>query len=238
VLVVFVVAAIFLTVFAWAWAVRRPVVAGEVTTATPVPAERPPLVYAAIGASDVVGVGADDPSSESWVNQVYSRMPAGTRFLRLGRSGITLAEANDLEIPQVVAARPDIVTMWNCVNDVRRVQLADYIKELKSALNRLTKETNAHVVVLNVPDLSILLPANAPERTLVRGGVHQWNLAIAATAAHYGDRVTVVDLFPASDEVLDHPEYISPDNFHPSSAGYRRLAELVWQTIEDKGLAK
>jgi lysophospholipase L1-like esterase len=57
-------------------------------------------------------------------------------------------------------------------------------------------------------------------------------------AASYGGRVTIVDIFPISNEVLDHPEYISADNFHPSSAGYRRLAEVVWEAIEQKGLLR
>ena len=202
-------------------------------------AEPRPLVYAAIGASDVVGVGATDPSTESWVNALHSMMPSGTRFVRLGRGGITLREANMVEVPQAVAARPDIVTLWNCVNDaLRGVPLADYIKDLRSALNMLTKGTDATIVVLNVPDISSLMTGNvdSQQATMIRGGIQQWNKAIAETAAEYGDRVRVVDLFSASDEIAEHPEYISPDNFHPSTTGYHRLAEVVWQTIEREQL--
>lgn len=199
----------------------------------------PPLVYAAIGASDVVGVGATDPSAESWVNALHSMMPSGTRFVRLGRGGITLREANMVEVPQTVAARPDIVTLWNCVNDaICGVPLADYVKDLRTALNMLTKGTDATVVVLNVPDISSLMAGNLDSRKedLIRGGIQQWNKAIAETAAEYGGRVRVVDLFAVSDEIAEHPEYISPDNFHPSTTGYRRLAEVVWQTIERERL--
>ena len=225
----FVVVVIFVTVFVWSWAVRRPVTP-EATDSTPAP-----LVYAAIGASDVVGVGATDPSAESWVNALHRMMPPDTRFVRLGRGGITLREANQLEVPQAAAAHPDIVTLWNCVNDaIGGVPLADYVKDLRSALHKLTRNTDAAIVVLNVPDISTLMAQNldSQQEAMIRGGIQQWNTAIAATAAEYGGRVIVVDLFGVSDEITEHPEYISPDNFHPSTTGYRRLAEIVWQTIE------
>ena len=233
-LVGFVVFVIILTVVVWSWAVRRPVTS-EVTNPGMATVEPQPLVYAAIGASDVVGVGATDPSAESWVNALHGMMPPDTRFVRLGRGGITLREANMVEMPGAVAAQPDIVTLWNCVNDaLRGVPLADYVKDLRTALDMLTKGTDATVVVLNVPDISSLMPGNMDRQqvTMIRGGIQQWNKAIAETAAEYGDRVRVVDLFAVRDEIAEHPEYISPDNFHPSTTGYRRLAEVVWQTIE------
>lgn len=227
---------VLLTIFVWSWAVRRPVTTDP---ANPGAASNRPLVYAAIGASDVVGVGATDPSGESWVNALHSMMPEGTQFVRLGRGGITLREANTLEVPQAVAAQPDIVTLWNCVNDaLRGVPLSDYVKDLRAALNALTKGTDANVVVLNVPDISTLMASSfdSQQEAMVRGGIQQWNKAIAETAAEYGGRVRVVDLFAISDEIVEHPEYISPDNFHPSTTGYRRLAGVVWQTIERERL--
>jgi len=232
---------IVLSIFVWAWAVRRPAPASE--AAAPPQAtttEARPFTYAAIGASDVVGVGAADPSAESWVNVLHSYMPQGTRFLRLGRSGITLREANEVEVPEAVAVKPDLVTLWNAVNDATQgVPLNTYRDELEKALTRLTEETPAQVILLNVPDVTVLM-SGVPEeqRALVRGGIVQWNKAIDEVALRYSERVTVVDLFPVSAEVLDHPEYISPDNFHPSTSGYERLALIVWQIIERDSLLR
>lgn len=238
-----VIAIIVLTIFVWRWAVRTPVpvtldeVAADGGEQEQVQ-EQKPFVYAAIGASDVVGVGARNPTSESWVELLAHYLPANTRLVKLGRNGITLNEANKLEVPQAVAAQPDLVTMWNCVNDATRgIPLALYTRDLRSALDRLTQDTDAHVVVLNVPDLSLLLPSSdTARRELIRGGIRQWNAAMSQTAEAYGDRVTLVDLFPGSAQVLTRPDFVSADSFHPSSAGYRWLADHVWSIIQRDNL--
>jgi lysophospholipase L1-like esterase len=240
---------VLLSAVLWAWAVRRPAPELDApaasttpvaeTEAPPAPAPEPrPMTYAAIGASDVVGVGADDPSNESWINVLHKMMPDGTKLVRLGRGGITLGEANRVEVPGAVEADPDIVTIWNVVNDATSgITLTTYLNDLNAALEKLTKETRAQVVVLNLPDITVLMEGlPASQLDLIRGGVEQWNRAIAEAAARYGDRVHVVDLYPISGEVLNHPEYLSSDNFHPSSTGYRRLAEVVWEEIRRDGL--
>ena len=196
--------------------------------------EAEPKTYVAIGASDVVGVGADDPASQSWVNILHGMMQPDTRMTRLARSGITLREALEVEVPRAVASRPDVVTMWLSVNDVGRgVALSDYQTDLAKALSTLTRDTDATIYLLNVPDLSIILSSYGDEqqRSMIQGGVKQWNAAIAATAARFGGRVKVVDIYPISAEVLERPDYLSADGFHPSTKGYRRLAEVVWEAM-------
>ncbi|HEX8221238.1 MAG TPA: SGNH/GDSL hydrolase family protein [Chloroflexia bacterium] len=242
-----VLAIVVLTVFVWRWAVRTPVAVGpeagveddlereQEQEQEPVPR---PFVYAGIGASDVVGVGANDPASESWVELLARKLPANTRLVKLGRNGITLNDANKVEVPQAVAEQPDLITMWNCVNDATRgIPLPLYTRDLRSALDRLTQETGAHILLLNLPDLSLLLPGpESGRRELIRGGIRQWNAAMSQAAADYGGRVTLVDLFPGSAQVLTRPDFVSADSFHPSSAGYRWLADHVWSIIERENL--
>jgi lysophospholipase L1-like esterase len=233
ILAVLLVAAIsFVTLFVWRWAVRQP--APDVNTMLDTVGPQP-LSYVAVGASDVEGIGADDPGSESWINVLHGMMPPGTRLTRLGRGGITLHEALNVEVPRAVAARPDVLTMWLCVNDVERgVALNDYLKDLNKALRILTRQTDATIYLLNLPDLSLILPAEDDSQLpLIQGGVKQWNAGIAATAAKFGDRVKIVDIYPISAEVLERPDYLSADGFHPSTSGYRRLAEVVWGVMRE-----
>ena len=193
-----------------------------------------PMVFVAIGASDVVGMGADDPERDNWATVLHSCMPPGTRLVRLARPGITLREANASEVFQAVRARPDLITLWNCVNDLtKRIPLGDYTRELEITLSRLTRETEARIVVLNVPDLSRLLPASISDvqRTMVRGGIVQWNAAIAKTVARYGSRVRLLDLFAVSEEMMSQRDYVAVDGFHLSTTGHKALADLVWEEI-------
>jgi len=54
-----------------------------------------PVTYVAIGASDAVGVGAKDPTTEGWVPRLGARLGPEARVINLGVSGSTLAQALD-----------------------------------------------------------------------------------------------------------------------------------------------
>jgi lysophospholipase L1-like esterase len=55
----------------------------------------------------------------------------------------------------------------------------------------------------------------------------RWNQVIATVVQRH--HAVLVDLFQAG--LAGHPEYISGDGFHPSDAGYKRLADLFWAQI-------
>ncbi|HLJ35226.1 MAG TPA: hypothetical protein VKU38_16350, partial [Ktedonobacteraceae bacterium] len=49
-----------------------------------------PITYVALGASDAVGVGSDQPATQGYVPLLYKQLPAGSHLLNLGISGIHL----------------------------------------------------------------------------------------------------------------------------------------------------
>jgi len=200
---------------------------------------RTPIRYAALGASDTVGVGSRAPTHENWTARIHAALPEGTVYERFARSGITLGQAVNTEVPRAIAFRPTLVTMWLSVNDaLGRVPLPTYQKSLQATLERLMRETDAQVVLLNLPDLGALAPAHAsPQvRAQLRETVSAWNAAIAAAARPYGQRVLVVDLLPASKHLSQHAEWISADGFHPSPAGYQKLADVTLEAMQRAGL--
>ena len=200
---------------------------------------RPPIRYAALGASDTVGVGSRSPTKENWTARIRAALPGDTVYERFARSGITLGDAVNVEVPRLIAFRPTLVTMWLTVNDaLRQVPLPTYQKSLQATLERLTRETEAQVVLLNVPDLAALAPpqASAWQRAQLRETVRAWNAAIADAARPYGSRVLVVDLLPASRQLPAHAEWVSSDGFHPSPAGYQRLADVTLEAMHRAGL--
>lgn len=193
-----------------------------------------PVVYVALGASDAVGVGSNEPGAQGYVPLLAARLPKGSHAINLGVSGIHLHEALSAELPLALTTAPDLITIWLVANDfVAGVRYDDYIHDLNSLLQQIHTTTHARTVMANLPDLT-LLPAFAnrasAQKAVMRQAIQHWNAGIAATATRYG--VLVIDLFSHYAQLTAHPEYISADGFHPSPAGYVQLANFFWQAIQ------
>lgn len=183
-----------------------------------------PLTYVAIGASDAVGVGAANPETEGWVPRFGAKLGANTRVVNLGVSGSTLGQALQEQLGPALDAQPDVVTVWLCVNDLNAgVPLVSYAADLDLLLSQL-ETTNARVLIGNVPDLAQLAAYRGTDPAPLQAEVARWNAAIADAAARHGD--TLVDLYSHWQEAVQHPEYLSADGFHPSSDGYKALADV------------
>jgi acyl-CoA thioesterase-1 len=182
-----------------------------------------PLTYVAIGASDTVGVGATSPETDSWPAVLWRRLPQGSQFVNLGVSGSLLHQALEQQLPVAIDMNPDLVTVWLSVNDYTgQVNLDQYEADLDTLLGQLRAQTSAVILVGNLPDLSVLPIASR----LDLRGIDRWNAVIQAVAARH--QVTLVDLQGTWQDMAEHPDYISSDGFHPSTSGYRRLAEVFY----------
>ena len=217
------------------------------TSKTPLPAARTartqpiakarlltgPITYVALGASDAVGVGSDQPGSQGYVPLLATHFSKGSHLVNLGISGIRVHEALTEELPIALSTSPDLITIWLVANDfVGGVTYDDYIHDLNTLLGQLRTNTHAALVMANLPDLT-RLPAfsgqTSAQKAQTLQQIQRWNAGIATLAARYN--VTLVDLFSHGSQLTAHPEYISGDGFHPSPAGYVQLADLFWQTI-------
>jgi lysophospholipase L1-like esterase len=200
-----------------------------------------PLVYVALGASDAVGTGTSDPAHDNWPTVLSGELGRPARLVNLGVSGETAAQATTGELPAALAARPDIVTVWLAVDDLADgVSLDDYTNQLHALLAGLHDGSHARVFVGNVPDVT-LLPAfrsfagKSVDLRAVRATVQSWNAAIARVAR--GEGAMVVDIYSAWQQLAQHPEYVSADGFHPSTAGAQALAQLFAAAIKQSGVA-
>lgn len=201
------------------------------------------LTYVAVGASETVGVGADQPEAQAWPQVFYrTALPRAAVYVNLGVPGSTVEQAVRDQLPTAVAEHPDVATVFLNVNDiVHEVPVAAYRADLQSLLESL-RATGAKVLVANVPPLDRLplLKACLPFAPGPGGScdtsrrisldeidrvVDEFNLAIDEVAAATG--AVVVDLHAAglrARQQGDETGIISSDGFHPSTAGHELIA--------------
>jgi len=205
------------------------------------PVGRPPPVYDAVGASETVGVGTEDPLREAWPRVFWRTALPDAVYYNFGRSGSTTAEALTEQVPQAVAVDPDVVTVWLNVNDlIALVPPSTYEDQLGSLVGRLRRDGATQVLVATTPRLDSLPmylacrpspPPDAPPcpvdfvlppPELVRAAVDAYNRAIVRVTEREG--AILVDLGVFGDAPAEHPEYVAPDGFHPSAEGAAAVA--------------
>ena len=205
----------------------------------------PPIVYAALGASETYGVGADDRYRQAWPQIFYNdALPPSAVLYNFGIPGATTAQALKDEVPAAVAAHPTIATVWLNVNDlIQGVSAPTYEAQLRQVLHALRRRGQTRVLVANTPDLAelpayraclpnpptggpaCLIPQGLlPTPQAVAAAVGAYNAAITEAAKQEG--ATVVDLHLDGAQITQHPEWLSGDGFHPSAQGYAIIAKL------------
>jgi lysophospholipase L1-like esterase len=216
--------------------------AGVVGSSTPERTPQAAIVYAAVGASESVGIGATDPTRDSWPQVLFkTALPESTVLYNFGIPGATVAQALSDEVPEALSVQPTLVTVWLNVNDIiNGVEAQQYQDELDQLVHSLRRDGAVRVLVANTPYLDRLPAyldcragnppagvdcpstlANTPPAAL-NAIVSAYNSAIAQVAEREG--AILVDL-NAQGEVPDmHPDWVSSDGFHPSTAGYAAIA--------------
>lgn len=199
-------------------------------TGTNTKKRRDRFTYVAMGASDTVGIGADNPQAEAWVTLIHDRLPPGSRFLRLGMSGSTARDAVATQLPRAEAAKPHLATVWLAVNDFNAaVPLQEYRQDLNEVLRRMAS-VHARTFVGNLPDLTGIPRYEEVDPVVLRSHVAEWNSVIAEVTND--NQATLVDLWPPSQDLPDHRELLSVvDQFHPSTEGHRALADIFLDAI-------
>ena len=191
------------------------------------------VVYVALGDSTGVGVGAR--KGGGYVARLFERMGRvrpGSRLVNLCVSGATTGDLLRAQVGRVGDARPALVTVGIGINDLTRQATPEqFAHNLGEIVTRLRAQTAAPVVVSNLPDVShapavpVFLREEARRRLLLFNG------CIAGVAARHG--LHLADSFEKSAAVIPaHPEFFSPDGFHPSDEGYEYWAFEMWPTVK------
>lgn len=177
-----------------------------------------------MGASDVVGFGATEPAKDGWAPVLASLLPGRTVLTKLGAIGRLVKTIKERSLPEAIALKPHMVVLWTGVNDFNAgVSPEDFENDLDGLLAGLAT-TGAAVYVVNLPAID-RLPAFKGNAEAIRQALPAWQAAVRTQGARHG--ASVVELTAYSGEIDTHPEYIFADGFHPTSIGYRRLAEII-----------
>jgi lysophospholipase L1-like esterase len=220
----------------------------------PAPAGGAAITYVAVGASETVGFGADEPLREAWPRVFFrTALPPSAVFVNMGIPGATVASATKDELPQALTVNPTLVTVWLNVNDiVAGVPATDYERDLETLVHSLRRDGGTRVLVANSPPLDDL-PAylacrpdpppgarcragSLPSPQVLDGVVDAYNAATARVAAREG--ALLVDLHGvglAARQAGTASALVSGDGFHPSTAGHEAVAKAFADVLAASG---
>jgi acyl-CoA thioesterase I len=187
--------------------------------------------YVALGDSTGAGVGAREGG---YVARLFKRIAAlrpGSTLTNLCVSGATAEDVLRDRLESAVRAKPNLVTLGVGINDVGLgIAIEEFAKNYDAILSRLRSDTDAVIVIVNVPDVSTAPRISESLRKEHNTAILRFNQGIAEIASRHG--VRLFDIYtPTHEQLPSHPEFFSADGFHPSDNGYELWAERMWPTI-------
>ncbi len=195
----------------------------------------PAVRFVVLGDSTGVGMGADHSHQTIGATIATGIAAFCGRPVELTNVAVIGAESPDLDeqVERGLAAvpEPDVAVIMIGANDVtHRIDRSVAVRHLEMAVRSL-REAGAEVVVGTCPDLGAIEPVPQPLRLLAR----RWSrdLAAAQTVAVVeagGRAVSIGDLLSETFSAEPHVMF-SKDRFHPSPAGYARVAAALLPTV-------
>lgn len=196
-----------------------------------------PVQLLVLGDSSAAGMGADTPQQTvgaiiaNGVSALSGRPVQLTNVAVIGAESLGLDRqlADALE----VVDSPDVAVILIGANDVtHRIDKSIAVRHLAQSVAAL-RATDCAVIVGTCPDLGTIEPVAQPLRLLAR----RWSrdLAAAQTVAVIeagGRTVSLGDLLGPQFAGLSR-EMFSHDGFHPSPAGYARVASALLPSVCD-----
>ena len=201
-------------------------------TAPPEPtlADGKPVELLTLGDSGMAGVGVTQPAA-ALPAQIAQRVAAATgRPVHVVSHAQPGARTHDVLTKQLALdlGQPDVVVLLVGTNDVthlaRTRQLADDTAYLLARLHRL----GAPVVMSSLPEFGAMRAVPAALRAVLRLRAVLVRRVHVRAVLDTGSGVDLVDVRGlVGREFLTNSDLMSPDRFHPSEAGYSRIADIL-----------
>jgi lysophospholipase L1-like esterase len=193
----------------------------------------PVVKVALLGDSSAAGYGVESVQETPGAHLASGVAEFANRRVYLRSVAFVGAQTRDLsrQIDRALGVEPHVAVIMIGANDVTHSRLpSESVRLLALAVRRL-REHGAEVVVGTCPDLGAVEPLPQPLRWLAR----RWSrdLAAAQTVAVVeagGRAVSVGDMLGAAFSA-DPKTMFSEDRFHPSAAGYARVAAALLPSV-------
>lgn len=203
----------------------------------PDPAGRPPYRLVVLGDSAAAGLGADAPADTLAVLLAQGLAAVAGRQVELVNVAVVGAQTSALpvQVDRALTAftghGPDAAVIMVGANDVtHRVPARVSLQALDQVVRGLV-EADCDVIVGCCPDLGTVQPVPNPLRALGR----RWSRTLAAgqaiTTVEAGGRAVSLGTLLGAEFESRGEDFFSADRFHPSSAGYRRCAEVLLPSL-------
>ncbi len=184
------------------------------------------LRFVALGDSYTIGTSV--LATERWPDQLARRVPRLELVGNLGVNGFTSRDLIEMELPELQALRPDVVSILIGVNDVvQGVPEATYRSNVALILDEVVRLVGApHVFVVTTPDYTVT-PAGAGygDPATQAAAIRTFNSAITELATDRG--ITVVDIHDISLEAASDRGLVAGDGLHPSGVQYARWVDRI-----------
>jgi lysophospholipase L1-like esterase len=188
------------------------------------------ITLALLGDSIAYGVGAAHPD-DALAALLGRGLTALGHRVESRVFAVPGARSADLapQVRRAVAWGPSVAVVVIGANDLTRLVPAEQAAAALGSAVRSLRGAGAEVVVAPAPDLSVLPHVPPALRELVRLGSRRLRQAQAAAVLAEGGRVADGDVSAA---FAADPALFSRDRFHPSSAGYALIAELLTPAVQ------
>lgn len=193
----------------------------------------PELRLAVLGDSAAAGYGVHRAEDTPGGRLAAAVSESADRLVRLGSFTVVGAETRDLgdQVTKAIDFQPHVAVIVIGANDVTHVKrLPTSVRLLRDQVRRL-REAGVEVVVGTCPDLGTIRPIKPPLRQVARAASRRLAAAQVIAVVEAGGRAVALADLLAREFVKLPTLMFGPDQFHPSAAGYARLASVLTPTV-------
>lgn len=183
----------------------------------------------AFGDSAMAGVGVDrldDVLSVQLAQRVADATGRAVHVVGYARSGARTLDVLTRQVP-AVRRTPDVSVLVVGTNDVIHATSPLALTRTCEAMLDALETIGAPVVMSSLPEFRAMRALPGPVMSAARGYGSMVGV-VQRRAAAPRPRVRLVDVVGAvGEEFVEDPDMMSTDSFHPSAAGYGRIADAL-----------